>query len=112
MLSEALLADFRTSLEEERTSLLARLAELGEGDAGGLSFDQNFADTSQVTAERGEVEAVAGSLRESLAEVEDALTKLDQGTYGICERCEQPISAARLEARPAARWCIACASRR
>ncbi len=112
MLSEALLADLRTSLEEERASLLARLAELGEGNAGGLAFDQNFADTSQVTAERGEVEAVTGSLKESLAEVEDALAKLEQGTYGICERCGQPISAARLEARPAARWCIACASRR
>jgi len=110
MLSDTVLADLRTSLETEKSNLRARLGELGDGDAGSLSFDQNFADSSQVTAERGEVEVLLGSLRESLAQVEDALRKLDEGGYGICERCHQPISPARLEAMPDARRCISCAS--
>jgi DnaK suppressor protein len=98
-------------LQEERTSLRAQLAELGFGDSGGLSYDSNFADTSQVTAERGEAEALAGELREALDEVEAAIVRVSEGTYGRCERCGADISAARLEAKPAARLCIACASR-
>jgi DnaK suppressor protein len=112
VLSDTTLADLRTSLEEERANLILRLAELGHGDAGSLSFDQNFADSSQVTAERGEVEVLLGSLRESLAEAEEALARLDSGTFGLCERCHQPIAPGRLEAKPSARLCIDCASRR
>lgn len=112
MLSEATLSDLRASLEQERSDLRARLAEMGLLSGGELSFDQNFADSSQVTAERGEVEALAGNLRESLNDVEAAIVKLDNGTYGVCEGCGQPISPARLEAKPAARLCMDCASKR
>lgn len=103
--------DYRGLLEAERTDLRGQLAELGFGDAGSLNYDSNFADTSQVTAERGEAEALAGQLRDALNEVEAAIARLDNGTYGMCERCHQPIAPARLEAKPAARRCIACASR-
>jgi RNA polymerase-binding transcription factor len=112
MPSEAALADLRAALDEERAQLRHQLADLGFGDDGGLAYDQNFADSSQVTAERGEVEALANSLKESLAEVEHALGKLEAGTYGLCENCGQPIAPARLEAKPAARLCINCASSR
>ena len=111
MLSESTLSDLRAELEQERSNLRARLGEMGLS-GGELSFDQNFADSSQVTAERGDVEALAGSLRESLNDVEAALAKLDEGTYGTCEGCGQPINPARLEAKPAARLCMECASRR
>jgi RNA polymerase-binding transcription factor DksA len=112
MPSEAALADLRAALDEERAQLRHQLADLGFGDDGGLAYDQNFADSSQVTAERGEVEALANSLKESLAEVEHALAKFEAGTYGQCENCGQPITPARLEAKPAARLCMNCASRR
>jgi RNA polymerase-binding transcription factor DksA len=112
MQSDSALTDIRASLEDEKSQLLQRLAELGFGDGGSLSFDQNFADSSQVTAERAEVEALATSLQDSLAEVEHALRKFDEGSYGQCESCGQTISLARLEAKPAARFCIDCASRR
>lgn len=113
MLSDATLSDLRASLEQERSDLRARLAEMGlSGGAGDLSFDSNFADSSQVTAERGEVEALAGNLRESLGDVEAAIAKLDGGGYGDCESCGQPIGPDRLEAKPAARLCMDCASRR
>jgi DnaK suppressor protein len=98
-------------LEHERGDLHRQLTELGFGADGLLNYDSNFADSSQVSAERGEAEALATELREALVEVEDALGRLAEGTYGICERCGQPITPARLEAMPAARLCITCASR-
>ena len=106
---EASTVDHRALLEEERTELLAKLAELGLGGAG-LTYDSNFADSSQVTAERGEVEALAATLRETLEDVERALGKLTEGNYGVCEDCGQPIDPLRLEAKPAARYCINCAA--
>ena len=112
MLSETTLSDLRASLEQEQADLRARLSEMGLLSGGELSFDQNFADSSQVTAERGEVEALAGNLRDSLTDVEAALAKLDNGTFGTCESCGQAIPPARLEAKPAARLCMECASKR
>lgn len=110
MSNDAAAIDFRRLLEEERASLEHQLEELGFGGETKLTYDPNFADSSQVTAERGEAEALAAQLREALAAVERALAKIDDGTYGICERCGKPISAARLEAKPASRYCIDCAS--
>ncbi|HUZ09967.1 MAG TPA: TraR/DksA C4-type zinc finger protein [Acidimicrobiales bacterium] len=109
--TDANAVDYRDLLETERAVLLRQLAELGFGDAGGLTYDANFADSSQVTAERGEAETLAGELREALNEVEAAIARLAVGAYGHCERCGQPISPPRLEAMPTARLCIACASR-
>ena len=76
-----------------------------------LDFDEGFADSGQVTAERGEVDAIAGNLSETLAEIEAALVKLEDGSYGKCEDCGQAIPPARLEAMPSARFCITCASK-
>lgn len=104
-------ATHRAQLEEERTRIRGQLEQMGYGD-NRLAFDEGFADSGQVTAERGEVEALAGTLLETLQEVEHALGKLDSGEYGICESCGQAIAEARLEAKPAARLCISCASAR
>jgi RNA polymerase-binding transcription factor DksA len=99
----------RAQLTAERDRVSGQLKELGVERA---SFDEGFADSGQVTAERGEVEALAGTLRDTLQEIDTALTKLEQGTYGQCETCGGPIAEARLEAMPAARQCISCASKR
>lgn len=103
--------DYRELLEHEREDLLRQLTELGFGGDEGLHYDPNFADSSQVTAERGEAEALAGQLRSALREVELAIERLNDGSYGVCEVCGQPIAPARLEAKPTARTCINCASR-
>jgi DnaK suppressor protein len=104
--------DFAALLREEQASLRAQLTELGFADQGsGLNYDSNFADSSQVTAERGEAERLATELRETLDEVDAALVRLSDGTYGNCEVCGQPIGTARLEAMPAARLCIADAAK-
>ena len=102
--------DYRALLEEERSSLQGQLAELGFGELGKIEYDSNFADTSQVTAERGEAEALASQLKDALDDVMNALRKMEEGSYGTCERCGQTISAARLEAKPASAYCIDCAS--
>ena len=99
--------DFAALLREEQAGLRAQLTELGFADQGsGLNYDSNFADSSQVTAERGEAERLASELRETLDEVDAALERVDDGTYGNCEVCGKPIGAARLEAMPATRFCI------
>ena len=100
-MADPLESTVRASLETDREQLTEQLAELTGG-----SFDENFADSGQVAAEQGEAHALAASLQEQLDAVELALTKLDEGTYGVCERCQEPIPDARLEAMPASRYCI------
>jgi RNA polymerase-binding transcription factor DksA len=105
--------DYVALLQAEKAELHAKLKELGFGNQGdtGLSYDSNFADSSQVTAERGEAERLATELREALEEVDAALARHQAGSYGICEACGKPIGEARLEAMPAARLCIVDAAK-
>jgi RNA polymerase-binding protein DksA len=104
------LSVYRPLLESERVELSERLAEFGEGGTG-LNYDSNFADSSQVTAERGEVDRLILELKDALTLVDSALNKIEHGTYGICENCGAEISEARLEAKPSARYCIDCAGK-
>jgi len=106
MAEQSLESDARDELAAERTRLEAQIAGLEPGTGTSPTFDDNFADSGQVAAEQGENKVLAGQLRTELDEVERALAKLDAGTYGACETCAQPISADRLEAMPAARYCI------
>jgi len=108
-MAEATDADRRAQLTAERDRVHEQLIELG---AESTSFDEGFADSGQVTAERGEIEALEGTLRETLEEIDAAIVKLDGGAYGVCEECGSPISDARLDAMPMARLCITCASKR
>jgi RNA polymerase-binding transcription factor DksA len=112
MSSDLPTTDFSALLNEARAALVDQLSELGFGTEGetGLSYDANFADSSQVTAERGETDVLVAELRSALHEIERALERLEEGTYGSCERCGMPISVARLEAMPATTTCITCAS--
>ena len=111
MPNDAVTSEARAQLEREQADLRHQLAELGHGAEGGLTYDPNFADSSQVTAERGEAEALGASLRETLEDVERALAKLGDSSYGRCEDCDQAIDPLRLEAKPAARYCINCAAK-
>jgi RNA polymerase-binding protein DksA len=108
-MAETTHADLRAQLTAERDRVTHQLSELGVDRS---SFDEGFADSGQVTAERGEVQALVGSLRETLLDIDAALEKFDNGTYGVCESCGGPIGEARLAAMPAARLCISCASKR
>jgi DnaK suppressor protein len=107
----------RELLEAERREALRRLAGLtGDFDeVVAASRDTNADDEhdpegATIAFERSQVAALVLQVRGHLAEVDAAIERLAAGTYGICERCGEPIAEARLEARPAARTCIACAS--
>lgn len=99
--------DTRPLLEKERDHLRSQLDELGVA-----TYDENFADSGQVAAEQGENRALVNQLAETLEDVERALVKLDEGTYGTCENCGRQIGDARLEAMPSTPLCIDCASGR
>ncbi len=103
-------AVIRTALKELQSHLHAQIAELGVG-SDGMGFDENFADSGQVAAEQGEARSLHNQLFDTLGEVERALVRLDEGTYGICLQCSKPINEARLEAMPATPFCIECASK-
>jgi len=105
-------SDLRAQLEAEKADLVAQLAELGVGESAtdALTYDANFADSSQVTAEKGETEALAATLQETLTAVDAALDRMNDGSYGLCDRCQTPIAPARLEAMPSATRCIEHAS--
>ncbi len=95
----------RAALEHEREILRERVQELdSEGDD--LDYDGNFADSAQVAAEMGENRVLYDQLRRDLDDIEQALSRMDDGTYGTCEVCGAEISAARLEVMPATRVCI------
>ncbi|HEX5586465.1 MAG TPA: TraR/DksA family transcriptional regulator [Acidimicrobiia bacterium] len=111
-MADTLHSELREELQAERARLVEQIERLGSTAGSSLDFDENFADSGQVTAERAEVDALAGQLRETLAEIDDALAKFDGGTFGTCESCNQPIGDARLQAMPAARLCMSCASQR
>lgn len=100
------LADARQILEALRAELLARNAELSVTSDDPLVYDDNFADSAQVAAELGENQVAIAAARDQLDEIDAALARIDAGTYGACERCGGPIGEARLEAMPAARFCI------
>ena len=100
-----MLSTLRGRLQAESERLRAQVEGLGGGE-GELSYDENFADSGQVAAEQGETKAMLNQMRDQLGEVEHALAKFDDDTYGACERCGRPIAEARLEAMPATRYCI------
>lgn len=102
----------RSELAEDRVRVVKQLAELGDdvADYEETGAEEGFADSGAVSAERREVYTLIGTLRENLGEIDAALGRIADGTYGTCERCQNPIGEARLEALPSARWCLDCAA--
>ncbi len=108
----------RERLDDEHRQTRARLASLTTDYESVIaaSLDTNADDEHDpeghtIAFERSQIGALAQQVRHHLSEIEAAIERLDAGTYGMCERCGQPISKARLEALPAARTCIDCAAR-
>ncbi len=106
----------RSGLLAEREKLVRQLGELGATESGDLrsdlDFGEGFADAAAITAERTEVLGLVDTLKGRLAAVDAALAHVEAGTYGTCERCNEQIPTARLEARPESVLCVECKSRR
>jgi RNA polymerase-binding transcription factor DksA len=106
MADPTLLSTLRGQLEEERARLTSQIASLEVGSDEAPAYDENFADSGQVAAEQGETKALLNQFEEQLEDVDHALAKFDDGSFGLCEQCGKPIGEARLEAMPATRFCI------
>jgi len=106
----------RQRLLEERERLSAVATELAEDNEldsseqaslGELSsFDQHQADLGTETFEREKDLSLIAGMEDEISEIDAALERLEDGTYGKCEACGKPIGDERLEAVPAARFCI------
>jgi DnaK suppressor protein len=108
------LEEVQALLQARRRQLAEELAELTKPPEAGsnLSFGKRIGEGTTEAVERISSTAAARSIATSLAEVDRALEKVDEGTYGLCDDCGQAISSERLEAMPSATLCVTCSARR
>ena len=105
------LEELRGILEEERVAVEKQLAEHGvaiDGESVELSVDEGFADSAAATTERSELLSIVEELQSRRLEIAGAQARMEDGTFGKCERCGQEIPVERLEALPTARLCVTC----
>jgi RNA polymerase-binding protein DksA len=103
----AALSDRRDELKTEYDQTLSEIAEL-QRDRLTDSAGDDQADTGTKTFEREQEISLANSILERITQVERALERLDEGTYGWCERCGSAIPVERLAAFPSATLCVTC----
>jgi len=113
--NDQLLKRLRIELESNRAEIVSELRELGAAPDGHqvqslTGINDNFADSASATTERAERLALVEQARERLSEIDHALARMDDGTYGTCERCGNAIATPRLEARPMSTHCVECAA--
>ena len=107
---------FRKLLLEERRRVAAAIENLQEDHAGTLSdeageetaYDNHLADTATETYDRELDYSLEENSEHVLAEIDAALKRIEDGTYGICSSCGEPIAEERLEAVPWTTQCIDC----
>ncbi|MEX1177798.1 MAG: TraR/DksA C4-type zinc finger protein [Nitriliruptor sp.] len=110
----ATLARLRSELEEDRASHLEQLEEHGASPYDDAVKDTGIeaeagADAGQATEERAELLASLEAARQRVRAVDEALHRIDEGTYGTCVSCGGSIPDERLEARPLSVRCVRCA---
>lgn len=102
----------RTELGRARRDLAdleSEFSALADPDVVALD-DEHDSEGSTVGFERARVAGLIERTRRRIADLEGAVRRAAEGSYGICERCGAPIPAERLEALPSTRMCIACAA--
>ncbi len=111
-LPKTLQKQLRGALERERAELLGQVADLDpQADItrwrdGG--FDDDPADSGSANVERDRAQSLSSHARRMLVDVDAALERMDEGTYGKCQNCQTPIERDRLEALPYATLCMDC----
>ncbi|RYU11865.1 TraR/DksA family transcriptional regulator [Nocardioides iriomotensis] len=99
----------RDRLKDELNLAEHELHDLMRDAGDGAGNDQ--ADVGSTTFERDHEMSLANNAREMLAQTQKALTRIEDGTYGVCERCGEPIGKMRLMAFPRATLCLSCKQR-
>jgi RNA polymerase-binding transcription factor len=108
------LKTLKDDLQTHRKDVEKQLAEISENTfasdqtdmTGEMGFDEEYADAGTATYEREKDLSLVINLRDLLEKIEKAVTKIDEGTYGLCDRCGKPIEKARLKALPYANLCL------
>jgi DnaK suppressor protein len=105
--------DIAATLRAKRQELLEQMGRLEDrpSDQGSISFGKRVGEGTSMAVDRLSQVAVHDQLQTTLADVERALAKLDEGSYGRCDVCGDPIAEGRLEALPWAVRCVADAGR-
>ena len=105
------LESLRSQLTSELKAVDHQLKEYGatvEGEGIEVSMDEGFADSASATAERASVLGLVEQLQATRVQLAAALERIDEGTFGKCEKCGQEIPVERLEALPSTRLCVSC----
>ncbi len=113
-LSKREIDELKVALLSERRDLQAQFTELEEQTfatnqsdlTGEMGFDEEYADAGTATFERERDLSLVNNLRDLMERIDKALAKIDEGTYGRCDRCGKPIEKLRLKALPYANLCI------
>ena len=113
-LSKKEIEELKEKLLSERKDLQAQYDELEELSfgsnqsdlSGEMGFDEEYADAGTATFERERDLSLVNNLRDLMERIDKALAKIDEGTYGLCDRCGKPIEKLRLKALPYANLCI------
>ena len=101
----------RATYEQQAESLREEAEQLAaDMEPGDIQFDEESGEGGTLNVERERDLALSAQARAAVEEIDRALAKIDDGTYGICEKCGEPIKKARLKALPYAALCISCKS--
>ncbi|HEY5528430.1 MAG TPA: TraR/DksA C4-type zinc finger protein [Thermoleophilia bacterium] len=98
----------RERLQHEITELDAELSESLEDSSEESPYDQHMAETAAVTLDREIDLTLEENARAAIAQIDRALQKLEDGSYGHCDKCGKEIGGERLSAAPFASLCIDC----
>ena len=100
----------RQKLEQQKQELLVRAAKVrADITRSSGPLDKDFAEQVVQMENDAVLAGIGEATRQELAQINRALAQLDQGTYGHCSSCGQPIGARRMNALPYSDLCISCA---
>lgn len=102
----------RGAAQSRRDDLDAQIAALRRARSGESDDDEHDPDGAPLSGEWSRLEGLRAEVDRELAEIDAAFDRVAHGTYGICRDCGRAIPAGRLEVRPTADRCVACASAR
>lgn len=108
---QAALYESRAERLAEANALKAEADQMAlEAEPGDTQFDDESGEGSTAAVDRERDLALSAQARAEVVEIDIALDKIDEGAYGICDRCAKPIPQARLEVIPWAALCVSCKS--
>lgn len=110
------LNSFKKKLLQEKAVLEKQYRDLEEGNllssqsdfSGEMPFEEEYAASGTTTFERERDLSLSENVKDILKRVDEALDRIEKGTYGICELCGMAIPEERLQALPYANLCITC----